>query len=52
MALRDVTNTYVPSVRLASIYAPVLKRGHLLDERSSRAGFAARRANGEKNIDM
>lgn len=52
MALRDVTNTYVPSVRLASIYALVLKRGHLLDERSSCAGFAARRANGEKNIDL
>lgn len=52
MALRDVTNTYVPSVRLASIYAPVIKRGRIIDERSSRAGFAARRSNGDKNIDL
>lgn len=48
-----VTNTSVPFVRLAStIYARVIKRGSIIDEHSSRAGFAAKRSNGEKNIDM
>lgn len=52
MALRDVTNTYIPSVRLLSRYAPVIKRGVLIDDQCSRAGFATRRANGETHIDL
>ena len=52
MALRDISNTYIPSVRLSSRYAPVIKRGVVLDDQSSRASFPTRRANGETHIDL
>ena len=52
MALRDISNTYIPSVRLSSRYALVIKRGVVLDDQSSRASFPTRRANGEIHIDL
>ena len=52
MALRDISNTYIPSVRLSSRYAPVIKRGVVLDDQSSRVSFPTRRANGETHIDL
>lgn len=56
MALRDITNTnngsYIPQVKLNSRYAPVIKRGVLLENQDSRANFATRRAAGETHIDL
>lgn len=55
MALRDITNTsasYSPQVKLDSKYAPVIKRGVVLESQGSRASFPERRAAGETHIDL
>ena len=55
MALRDVTNTrnyHVPQVQLDSKYAPLIRRGTLLEAQASRSSFPMRRAAGHTNIDL
>jgi FtsZ-binding cell division protein ZapB len=55
MALRDITNvstTYVPKVTLDSKYAPLIRRGKLLEDQVCRSTFAAKRAAGDCNIDL
>lgn len=55
MALRDISNTsasYSSQVKLDLKYAPVIKRGVLLERQGNRLSFPARRAAGENHIDL
>jgi hypothetical protein len=54
MPLGDVTKThrYVPQFRLDPKYAPLIRRGTILEKQANRSSFPARRAVGQTLIDL
>ena len=55
MALRDLTNkvgSYTVQIQIDKKYAPIIRKGRIIEEQANRPSFPARRVEGQTHIDL